>query len=323
MRRFWLGLLALVCLGVAPWWESSVCGAPRQKEDEYDRIVNEFIAYDIGQLPGPAGQMANQRFRSLQTTDAIPALVRGVNRTARIPASCPIIMLSQKLQELLRSADRDMLRYVSANLDRGANLRYGQFLENLRQSVNVQMGQAAATSPTVLRDMRAVTASQLRRSRVPVDKWSYDDLVEAVSQEKGEALVQVLEELQQRKGSQYTEALANAIPQVSDDVKPAARGLLAQRLVRMTDETLKAKLSDPNEEVRAAAAVAVGYKGSPLYKELAVAVRDKSSLVATNAHDVLVKMLGEDRGPPAGADGMQWYQASKAWEEWLQKRDQK
>jgi hypothetical protein len=87
----------------------------------------------------------------------------------------------------------------------------------------------------------------------------------------------------------------------------------------MTQETLRAKLSDPDPEIRAAAALAIGYKGCPLYKDLAAVLRDRSLLAATNAHSVLVKMLGVDHGPAAGAGGAEWYTASKAWEEWIEK----
>jgi hypothetical protein len=156
-------------------------------------------------------------------------------------------------------------------------------------------------------------------ARKPLATWDYQDLVQAVSVFKGTSLVQVLEEISNRKGSEYTDALADAIAKVPEDMKPAVRGMLANRLTRMTDDTLRAKFTDLRAEIRAAAAMAVGYKGSPLYRELAAAIRDRSPLVAANAHDVLVKTLGVDQGPAAGASGSEWYTASKAWEEWLDK----
>ncbi len=160
------------------------------------------------------------------------------------------------------------------------------------------------------------TASQLRRSRLKLEDWSYDDLVRAVEEVDDMQLLQVLGELKNRKGSIYTHGLAQAIRRVDDDVKPVARGLLATRLARMSDRTLRAKLKSADAEVRAAAATAVGYRGSPLYRELAAALRDGDLRVAQNAHDVLVKMLG-DLGPPKDAPGIQWYQASKRWETWV------
>ena len=59
-------------------------------EETYDRIVDDFIQYDIGKLRGAAGRIANQRFRSLAGSQPVPALVRGAVKASRIPASCPI-----------------------------------------------------------------------------------------------------------------------------------------------------------------------------------------------------------------------------------------
>ena len=66
----------------------------------YDEIVNRFIQYDVGQLRGVEGQRAYANFQNLSDEAAIPALIRGVNRAAAINNSCPIIVISNKLQSL-------------------------------------------------------------------------------------------------------------------------------------------------------------------------------------------------------------------------------
>jgi hypothetical protein len=292
-----------------------------QERARYDKIVDEFIQYDVGQLRGEAGRQANARFQSLEDPKAIPSLVRGAINASQIRASCPIIMISNKLGGLLRATkDPRLLQHALDYLKpTGPEAPYGTYLNNLRQIANEEYrkttGQAPAT-PTELRG--GGTASQLRRSRLQLDDWTCDDLVEAVAEVEGTELLQVLAELKDRKGSVYTEALADAIATVDEDIKPIARGLLATRLTRMTDRTLKAKMKSPDAEVRAAAALAIGYKGSPLYRELAAAMRDGNLLVAQNGRDVLEKMLGEDLGPKDGASGVEWYQASKRWEQWIE-----
>lgn len=327
--RCWMLPLLVVWLLVAGWgqivWAQDALEAPQQRA-RYDKIVNEFIQYDVGQLRGEQGRAANARFQSLKNPNAIPALVRGAISASRIRASCPIIMISNKLGGLLRSTnDPRLLQHAMDYLEpTGPEAVYGTYLNNLRQIANEQFEEVTGREPAVSTTLRGGgTASQLRRSRLQLDDWSYKDLADAVSEVKGTQLLQVLGELKDRKGSVYTEALAEAIETVGDDVKPIARGLLATRLVRMTDRTLRAKMKDSNAEVRAAAALAVGYKGSPLYKELAAALRDGDLLVARNAHDVLVKMLGEDLGPPEEASGVEWFQASKRWEEWIEEREQR
>jgi len=326
MRRWAVFVGPFLVWLVAAMASSAYSAAARQQRaPDYDKIVDDFIEWDIGRLPGPAGMEAHQRFAALQGNEAIRALCRGANKAARLQASCPIIAVSSKLTQLLAQCqDEETLRYVMDNLDLNASgLHYGDWLRNLRGAAAARLGHREReldAAGAVLRGGGTTAELRLRRmARKPLATWEYEDLVQAVSVFKGTALVQILEEMSNRKGSEYTDALADAIAKVPEDVKPAVRGLLANRLTRMTDDTLRAKFTDPRAEVRAAAAMAVGYKGSPLYKELAAALRDRSLQVATNAHDVLVKMLGVDEGPAAGASGAEWYTASKAWEEWIDK----
>lgn len=323
--RCWALIAGTILVGLSAATVCRPCSAAPQQDAEHDKIVDDFIQYDIGQLPGQAGRDAVQRFAALQGNEAIRALCRGANKAARLSASCPIIMVANKLQQLLaKCQDEETLRYVMDSLDVNAtDLHYGDWLRNLRGAAAAKLGRRDReldAAGAVLRGGGTVAELRLRRmARKPLATWDYEDLVQAVTVFKGTALVQILEEMSNRKGSEYTDALADAIAKVPEDVKPAVRGLLANRLTRMTDDTLRAKLTDPSAEVRAAAAVGVGYKGAPLYKELAAALRDRSLLVATSAHEVLVKMLGVDHGPAAGASGSEWYAASKAWEEWIEK----
>src|SRR5262249_58097379 len=55
---------------------------------------------------------------------------------------------------------------------------------------------------------------------------------------------QALEKLRDSKGSDYTQALADAIPKLDGAIKSKAREALADRLVRMTAKTLGEKLGD-------------------------------------------------------------------------------
>ena len=278
-----------------------------------DQIVNAFILYDIGRLRGAEAQRAVQSFNQLTGEQAIPALVRGVNKTARMRQSCPIIVVAGKLQGLLRStSNRGILKNAIRDLNSaGPGVFYESYVERLRELAEKKL----YGDKKVVQELRGGTASQLARAKKPVDQWTYDDLKDAIYQERDSQLVRVLEQLMLRKGAEHTKALAEAISGVPEETKELARGLLAQRLARMTDRTLIAKLEDPELEVRAAAVRAIGYKGSPLYKELAAALRDEP-LVAEHARQALVKLSGEDLGPPEGAGAMDWYRASKRWEKW-------
>jgi tetratricopeptide (TPR) repeat protein len=97
-------------------------GEPMAESDpeqrRMDEIVEQFICYDIGALRGAAGQQALRAFNQLGP-EAIPALVRGLNRSASIHASCPVCVITTKLQNELRdNQDPSLLRYAIDNIGR-------------------------------------------------------------------------------------------------------------------------------------------------------------------------------------------------------------
>jgi HEAT repeat protein len=71
----------------------------------------------------------------------------------------------------------------------------------------------------------------------------------------------ILEKLGQGKGTEYTQALAIAIGQLTGESKEKARQTLVNRLTRFTSTTLQAYLGNEAPELRRAAALAVGKKG--------------------------------------------------------------
>jgi hypothetical protein len=88
------------------------------ERDRFDEVVDQFIKFDIGRLRGAAGVEAKRAFDALGT-DAIPALVRGLNKAAHIRASCPVMVISSKLQSALSmNQDRSLLEYAVENLGR-------------------------------------------------------------------------------------------------------------------------------------------------------------------------------------------------------------
>ena len=85
---------------------------PDPRRHKYDKIVDDFIAFDIGQLRGAAGKAAMRRFSQLGS-DAIPALVRGLNKAASIHASCPVGVIAGKLVlTLQKTQDRSLRQYA-------------------------------------------------------------------------------------------------------------------------------------------------------------------------------------------------------------------
>ena len=67
---------------------------PTKKEIErYEDIVERFIQFDTGKLPGAAGKKAFEEFKALPP-EAIFVLIDGFNRAANMEASCPAVIQS-------------------------------------------------------------------------------------------------------------------------------------------------------------------------------------------------------------------------------------
>jgi hypothetical protein len=90
--------------------------ASPEREVLYDAVVQRFILYDIGRL---RERKAALDFEALGP-DAIRALVRGLNQSATLEASCPVVSISDKLGRLLATCnDPDLLAEVHDSIGQG------------------------------------------------------------------------------------------------------------------------------------------------------------------------------------------------------------
>src|SRR4051812_21717806 len=80
----------------------------KEEEEKLDDIINRFIQADIGGLQGPEGRQAQRDFEALGP-EAIPALIRGINRAAQLEHSCPTLMIAKKLSRMLMKSDDQKL----------------------------------------------------------------------------------------------------------------------------------------------------------------------------------------------------------------------
>jgi len=291
--------------------------------DRRDKIVDTFIDADIGKITGVKRRNAFAEFRALNSDQALPAVVRGINKAAEIRNSCPIMVIARKMQDLVQqSTDTVVLTTALKNLnDPGEKTHYGSYLISLKADVENRLQQLEGRMGA-LRLKGGGTAGQLRRSLKPLSQWSVQDLTDATKVERGANLVRVLEEMKNRKGSAFTGAMLLAVETVPASEKDLVRGLLVQRLTRLSDKQLTAYLQPPAvsspgaAELRSAAIRAIDYKESKLYKPLIQRLLDPDATVRTHAYKVLVKMTGEDFGPGAGAPLSQAFVAQKKWTQW-------
>jgi hypothetical protein len=143
-------------------------------------------------------------------------------------------------------------------------------------------------------------------------------LVEAADNRQAELIAQY----QESKGTVYTQALAAAIHRLDGTARTAARDALAERLYRMTAQTLRDKLKDSDEEVRSAAALACGMKKDNQYvPDLIASLDDMDRRVVRAAYIALKNISNQDFGPSAAATAQQRTKAIAAWKDWWQKQN--
>jgi HEAT repeat protein len=117
----------------------------------------------------------------------------------------------------------------------------------------------------------------------------------------------MLTQLRDAKGPAATQALAVAIPKLPVAERAKAREVLVKRLARMTADSLRDRLQDPDTEVRRAAAAACVPRNDPsLVADLIPLLHDQQSSVSAEALDSLKGLTGQDLGD-----------SEEAWQAWL------
>jgi hypothetical protein len=279
----------------------------QEEEDKLDEIIDRFIQQDIGKLRGAEAKKAKTEFNKLGA-DAIPALIRGLNRAALIDHSCPAVILAEKLQKLLgASNDPELLQFARENIGAGVkrSLHMGT-LQELRffctQRKNLVSRQVAAGVLTTFFP-KTMTVGELAA---------------AAASERGQKLRLVLIELEKRQGDEVISSLgSSAAATYEQDNQKLARDLLYRHLSRQKELVIKEKLTDDRVEVRIAAARVVGEKKMRLGEELIGLLTDDEARVRDAAHQALVRLnKGTDLGPKSKASDKELSEAVKKWREW-------
>jgi hypothetical protein len=276
-----------------------------EEEKKLDGIIDRFVRQDIGQLKGDDARQAVKDFAALKQ-EAIPALIRGVNRAAKIEHSCPCVLIAKKLERLLlASDDRELLEFARDEIgcDVG-NSRHKPVLDELRLRTTFRMNALARREPGGPRASRQLSVSELAA---------------AAGSEHGPRLTAVLSELEKRDGPEVINGLATAAQSFDSEVASIGRDALDRYLARRGETAARASLADNRSEVRKSAARVVAAKLPRLARDLIPLLGDESADVREAAHTALVKLAkGKDFGPPsARSDESARKEAQHRWREWV------
>jgi hypothetical protein len=285
----------------------------KEEEEKLDQVIDRFMQYDIGRLQGDEGRAALRDFKKLGP-EAIPALIRGLNRAATIEHSCPVVVIAEKLQRLLMASnDFELLEFAKDNIGAGVGrTRHASVLEDLKFRVTLRKNRAAR---------RPTTTEQPAVEVKTPTFMSNTELAEAASTERGPRLSQVLTELEKRRGPEVFAGLATAATNSDAASRDLARDLLDRHLQRQPEAVVKEKLKDPSPEVRQSAARAVAAKAPALGRDVIDLLADESAAVRAAARQALVLLSrGQDFGPAADADQEARASAQQKWRGWWDRR---
>jgi len=286
--------------GIAP----SVPALTSEEEDRQDAIINRFIRADVGQLRGADYQKARREFDALGT-EAIAALIRGLNKAAEIDHSCPTLVIRTKLTKLLRaSRDVELLEYARENIGAGVKQSYHA------GSLNDLRVQCMLRKSYLYRSGLAATGPK------PVKNLTTAELARAIESEKGVRQKQVLNELEMRRGPEVLTALLGAASSGDRELRGFAMELVDRHLARQTNAVLREKLADGDAETRKAS-IRVAVRKPALVGDVIDRLDDAQSEVREEAHAALVKLSkGKDFGPRADAEASDRQKAQQSWRTW-------
>ncbi|VTU01299.1 mg-chelatase subunit : Uncharacterized protein OS=Planctomyces maris DSM 8797 GN=PM8797T_31608 PE=4 SV=1 [Gemmataceae bacterium] len=131
----------------------------------------------------------------------------------------------------------------------------------------------------------------------------------------------VLNKLRDSKGAVNTQALVGAVGRLDGDRRREAREALAERLTRMSAETLRAMAKTDEAELRRAAVLAMAMKDDRAHlPDLVAALLDDEDLVVRAARAGLRSLTGQDFGPAPNATAGEKKLVVQSWQDWIGKQ---
>ena len=282
------------------------------EEARYDKIVNQFIKYDLGQLPGAEGLKAKNDFLKL-TSESIPALFRGLQISSKLEHSCPVAMISQKLKSfLLKSEDDELLDFARDELTSALEgSRHAPLLQDMRLGVTLRRKVVLANKPAVPKWLLSMTVAEMLKS-----------LQEEENQQKHKLMAQ---ELGRRGDHESLQGLGLFAVSFYPEVKEPSIKLLQEKMRKLKIGEMQEFLKDTNPLLRQKAAEAMGnLKATKGAEDLVPLLSDSNAGVQKAVREALVKIgAGKDFGPIDFSNSESVRKSQLEWKRWLTEQGMK
>ena len=274
------------------------------QEHHLDKVIDRFMLFDTGHLRGEDGKTALQDFQKLGP-EAIPALIRGINRAAVMQQSCPTLVIAKKLRMfLMASDDEELLEFARDEIAAGVERSQ---LMNVLQDLRVMC---------MLR-RNALLRLEAKTGVKPPRRMTTTELAAAAGGADSPRMKLMLAELAQRRGPEVLKGLARAAGSDDKEVRQLGRDVLDKYLTRQGIEFIQRQLKDDRAAVRQSAARSAA-KYPSLGNDLIALLSDADRDVADAAHQSLVKISGDDYGPSSSTK-TDVNAARQKWQAWWDK----
>lgn len=281
------------------------------EEDELDALIDRFMLFDIGKLPGPAGLKAQKEFDALGP-EAVPALLRGFARSARLDHDCPVTVIAKKLRlALLATTDRKLLEFARDESESVDLRKHRGVVTALRVAITTHLARldrAGTPQPPPYRDPRLakLSAEEIRR-RLAANP-SDPDLAHAL-----------LGELASRDDQAAFEVLLIGAGSTYPNTRRVGRKHLFDWVSKRPRPEINRLLSHEQSEARRAAGLALLAGGKAAGEPALALLKDPVPAVREAIHAELVRMARKDLGAPGDTPESQ-ARAADAWKAWWMAR---
>lgn len=291
-------LLILAVVSVSP-------AAEDDEEKKRDAVIDRFILADTGRLAGAEAKKAVEAFKKLGV-ESVPALLRGLNKSAKLDHSCPVLMIAKKLATILLASDDEKLVEMARD-EIGAGLSrspHAGVLADLRVRLAIHQNALARRPPIPAKGPGVMTTLALMK---------------AVPKVRGEQLYGVLRELGKRDENEALTALSLAASASRDaEAAKLAREMLDARVGRDSLSAIKERMEEGGAEVKRSAIRVARDKHIELTLAVIDRLIDDSPAVRAEARAALKKLSEgkEDFGPEPAATKTERAEARKRWKSW-------